>query len=169
MKKFAWIIALIAGAGMAIAEDAAPKKDGPPGGGRRPGMMFEEMDANKDGKVTKDEFQGVQDKRIDEQFGRLDKNGDGSIGKDELPPAPPADSPRARFMPDLSKMDKDADGKITKEEFSAGSKELAKERFAKMDKDSDGAISKEEMEAVRAQFSGRRGGPGGEGEKKDAK
>ena len=158
MKKLAWMVALLALAGVAFAEDDKPKdKPERP----RPGQMFEEMDANKDGKVTKDEFLASHDKMTGARFGRLDKNGDGSIGKDEIPAPPPGaggEGGRPRFMPDLSKMDKDGNGSISKDEFTAGSKEMGLERFGKMDKDGDGAISKEEVEAARAAFGG---GPGG--------
>lgn len=170
MKTIAWIVALLATAGLACAEEAKPQES--QGGPRRGIMNFEEMDANKDGKVALEEFQTGQDKRIDERFGRMDKNSDGTISKDEMPPAPAADSPRARFMPDFSKLDKDGSGTVTKQEFADASKEGAKEGFARLDKNSDGAVTKDEMDSAREQFRGRRaaGGAGAPaGEKKDEK
>jgi Ca2+-binding EF-hand superfamily protein len=44
------------------------------------GSMFDRMDADKDGKVTKAEFEAAGDK----MFQRMDKNGDGIIEKDEM-------------------------------------------------------------------------------------
>jgi Ca2+-binding EF-hand superfamily protein len=55
--------------------------------------MFDRMDADKDGKVTKAEFEAAGDK----MFQRMDKNGDGIIEKDEMQKPhgdqPPADEP----------------------------------------------------------------------------
>lgn len=161
MKKLAWLVALLALAGVAYAEDDKPKDKG----GERPRGMFvspEEMDANKDGKVTLEEFQAAQTKMTEARFARMDKNSDGVIGKDEIP-TPPAgaggEGGRPRFMPDFTKMDKDGNGSITKEEFAESSKAMGAERFAKIDANSDGAVTKEEFEAARPQ----RGGPGGPG------
>lgn len=47
-------------------------------GGMDPAQMFERSDANKDGKITKEEFQGP-----DFVFDRMDANSDGSITKEE--------------------------------------------------------------------------------------
>jgi len=163
MKKLVLYAALIATAGLVQAQDnPAPNRAGRP--------SFEDMDTNKDGKITQDEIQAGQDKRIEERFARFDKNSDGVITKDEIPEMP-ANSPRARFMPDMSKLDKNGDGKISKEEFAEMNKDGAKEMFTRLDKNGDGAITKEEMEAARAQFRQGRGGPGGGsgGEAKDTK
>ncbi len=43
-------------------------------------MMFQDMDTNHDGKISKKEWLAAQEK----QFNRLDKNGDGFITKDEV-------------------------------------------------------------------------------------
>lgn len=157
MKKLAWMLALLACSGIAFAEEDKPK-DKP----ERPRGAFispEEMDANKDGKVTLEEFQAAQAKMTEARFGRLDKNGDGSISKDEYPTPPAgvgAEGGRQRFMPDLAKLDKDGNGSVSKDEFATSTKEMGAERFAKIDKDGDGSITKEEFEAGRPQ-----GGPGG--------
>lgn len=42
--------------------------------------MFQDMDTNHDGKISKKEWMDFQEK----QFKRLDKNGDGFITKDEV-------------------------------------------------------------------------------------
>jgi Skp family chaperone for outer membrane proteins len=50
-------------------------------------MFMEQKDANKDGKVTLDEFQkptAEQLKGMEEQFKYMDKNGDGGVTTDEL-------------------------------------------------------------------------------------
>lgn len=163
MKKFAWIVALIASAGIALAEDAAPAQ--------KQDMMFEKWDANKDGKVTPEEFQAYVDKINERVFGRLDRNSDGFIDKDELPPS----RPYFRDLADISEMDKDGNGKVTKEEFIAGNKDRYKEYSSRMDKNGDGVITKDEQKAGGVPFGSHRGPPQGEGtkpadgEKKDAK
>ncbi len=43
-------------------------------------MMFQDMDTNKDGKISKKEWMAAQER----QFDRLDKNKDGSITKEEV-------------------------------------------------------------------------------------
>lgn len=51
--------------------------------GGRPGFV-QRLDRNKDGKVSKDEFDGPK-----QHFGHLDANGDGFISKEEAPSGPP--------------------------------------------------------------------------------
>ena len=43
-------------------------------------MMYQDMDTNRDGKISKKEWMAAQER----QFNRLDKNGDGFITKDEV-------------------------------------------------------------------------------------
>lgn len=43
-------------------------------------MMFQDMDTNHDGKISKKEWMAAQEK----QFDKLDKNGDGFIVRDEV-------------------------------------------------------------------------------------
>ncbi len=65
------------------AAPGAPGQGGPGqrGGGRfDPAQMFERMDANKDGKLAKDELSG----RMADSFDQLDANKDGSIDQAEM-------------------------------------------------------------------------------------
>lgn len=59
-------------AGQALAEHHEGK-------GHHKGHMFEETDTNKDGKITKAEFQAQGDKI----FAKMDTDGDGVITKEE--------------------------------------------------------------------------------------
>jgi Ca2+-binding EF-hand superfamily protein len=59
-----------------IASDEMPQRHW----ARFGGHMFDRMDADHDGNVTKAEFQAAGDK----MFQRMDKNGDGIIQKDEM-------------------------------------------------------------------------------------
>lgn len=49
-------------------------------GGRNPGQMFDRMDRNSDGKLTKDEMP----EQIAERLMRADTDGDGAVSKEEL-------------------------------------------------------------------------------------
>jgi len=83
---------------------AAGSADKGKGGSRNPEAMFQKMDANNDGTVSKDEFVASHEARA----------------KDSGREAPSKDMIEKRF----AAMDTDNDGKLTKEEFVAG--------FAKM-------------------------------------
>ena len=81
----------------AIADDSAPAKGGEhkKGEGWNPEAIFTKMDANNDGKVSKDEYVASQEERakksghemkkedIEARFAKMDKDSDGSISKDE--------------------------------------------------------------------------------------
>lgn len=82
----AFVIALMFSSNLVAADDAdkAKKLD--------PAKVFERMDTNGDGKISKEEFKTtlgkfprLQDKAevIDKIFGRLDSNQDGFVDKDE--------------------------------------------------------------------------------------
>ena len=47
---------------------------------------FNAMDANKDGKITYDEYSAGYQKSIKSSFERRDRNGDGALTKDEFMP-----------------------------------------------------------------------------------
>lgn len=63
---------------------------GTSGGGSPPkgGNFIDDMDSDKDGKVSNDEFRGPPN-----MFQMLDKDGDGFISKDEAPTGPPSGAP----------------------------------------------------------------------------
>jgi hypothetical protein len=66
-------------AGMAHAADKPARGDKPH---ERPGIAA--LDQNKDGKVTREEFEAGARERAEKAFARLDANGDGSISKEEF-------------------------------------------------------------------------------------
>lgn len=128
-----------------------------PGGGRgmgRGGGMLErlkQMDADGDGKITRDEFQGS-----DRMWDRLDRDGDGSVGIAEIEEMAARRSGRGQgrgpttpggrsggLTPD--QLDTDKDSKVSKKELDAW--------FAKADKNGDGFVDKAEWESA---LSGRR-------------
>lgn len=66
--------------------EAASEKTGQKKGGDRPNVetIFTELDANKDGKISKSEAKGP----LAETFSQIDTNSDGFISKEELKNAP---------------------------------------------------------------------------------
>lgn len=116
-----------------------PPPPPPPGQGMRMQMpTFRDLDRNKDGKITRDEFQGPE-----EFFNRLDANGDGSLSEEEF------QSARQRFQGPggprlgealLTLLDANRDGKVSREEFAK-----IVEVFTSLDRDSDGSLTGEEL------------------------
>ncbi|RLS58108.1 MAG: hypothetical protein DWH91_03225 [Planctomycetota bacterium] len=119
----------------AMKPDAAPEA-APPGGngegrgGRDPGAMFERLDANKDGKVSKNEIPDQMPAEVRQQVMRVfEKVGKEELTREELMRAV-GESMRARagggggeMLQRLKGLDKNADGKVTREEFPADGKE----------------------------------------------
>jgi hypothetical protein len=64
------------------------------GGRMDPAQMFDRMDANKDGKIAKDEFRGPADR-----FTAADTNKDGSLSKDEFEKMPRPQRPNNQAGP----------------------------------------------------------------------
>lgn len=123
-----------------------------PGG---PGGFIAAADANKDGTVTKAEFDASRVARFAEQ----DKNKDGFLVGDEMaagrPGGPPPGAAPAGGPPGGGRgnMDANNDGKISKAEFLANTG-----MFDRLDANKDGKIDKAELAAAPA-GGGR--GPGG--------
>jgi Ca2+-binding EF-hand superfamily protein len=105
-------------------------------GGPRLAERLKEMDTNKDGAISLDEFLA----RREGGFARLDKNGDGFIDASDIA-ATAKENVDYRIKRFLKDFDTDRDGKVTKEEFAA----RAKDRFAMRDLDSDGVIGPEDL------------------------
>ena len=98
--------------------------------------MFEKLDKNKDGKISKDEA----GERLSKVFDRLDKNKDGFLTLEEVQRQRPGAGNRGG-IPEraFKRLDKNSDGKITKEEAGENWK-----RVARFDKNKDGEVTKEE-------------------------
>jgi len=77
----------------------------------------EKMDANKDGKVSFDEFKAARSAYAREKFDRLDSNGDGFISNDDKR------SKHKKYTGKFfDKADSNQDGMLSKEEFMASKK-----------------------------------------------
>jgi Ca2+-binding EF-hand superfamily protein len=97
--------------------------------------ILERVDTDKDGKISKAEFDAEGSKL----FAKLDDNGDGKISSNEMPQRHWAKFGGQMF----DRMDTDHDGKVTKAEFQAAGEKM----FQRMDKNGDGIIEKDEMSA----------------------
>jgi len=153
------IAALALGAGVASADATKTKGDK---AGRGHGM-FQRLDVNKDGKVTKAEAKKV----ADERFAKLDANNDGAITEAEAKEF--RESMRAEHQKKrgdkadgkscegkhgdkrahrgaglFKKSDANNDGKITRAEAAA----MEAKRFARLDTNNDGVITQAEAKAA---------------------
>lgn len=100
--------------------------------------LWDNLDANKDGKVTADEMS----ERHADLIANADQDGDGALTKEEMKAYHKAkrEERRAKHNPD-----KNNDGVIDRTEFI----NAAQERFDKMDKNGDGVISEDEKKHRR--------------------
>jgi Ca2+-binding EF-hand superfamily protein len=118
----------------------------------RGAAMFERLDADNDGKITKAEMSAGRER----MFKRLDRNGDGVIDENEIEKARQAIEDRAasaeaRLSGQWRRMDKDGDGKVSGAEFQARSA-----MFDLADRNDDGVVTKDEIDFMRGLF-GRAG------------
>jgi Ca2+-binding EF-hand superfamily protein len=155
---------LLAAGAVALALCAgAARAEEPP----KQAKFFETYDADRDGKVTKAEFDAA--KGDAETFRLLDQDGDGVVLPAEVglpadfkaPPPKPA-GPAARpggaggLRRALKEMDKDGDQRISKEEFTGPA-----DRFARFDRNADGFLDAADLQGAPGE--GRKGRPGAAG------
>ncbi len=126
------MISTLAGVGVAAAQ---------PAGG--PGKHFEELDTNKDGTVTVQEFEAGALAR----WTAADTNQDGKVTADEFQAAHQAHA-QERF----ASKDSNGDGLLQRSELAR----MPDEFFTKLDTNKDGALSKDETTAMKNHFG--RGG-----------
>ncbi len=118
-----------------------------PTSGRGAGRMLQEMDANRDGRITQQEMQA----RVAQRFAEADANRDNALTMDEFRNAMPrrrADAPAptdgrfARMLEMRFRMtDQNGDGRVTLDEAQA----TASAFFRGMDANGDGAVSQDEL------------------------
>ncbi|MEM1084754.1 MAG: EF-hand domain-containing protein [Verrucomicrobiota bacterium] len=151
------------GDGMIRQDEMRPPRR--PNGKGQPFPRLAELDQNKDGEVTLEEFlQGEFAKRLPEErreafFKRLDRNGDGVISaadrpRGRKPPGPERGSnPKGRSEASMRMLDKDKDGSLSFEEFTQSPrvKDLGEDeqedRFEELDKNGDLRLDRKELSA----------------------
>lgn len=133
-------------AGTTPAKPTAGQIDARPAPGSRaglnPGVIFQRMDRNKDGKISGDEMPD----RMREGLARVDENGDGAVDREEFEKIAQrmrlaATNPRyAQFQRTFMELDKNKDRKLTLDEVPGDRKERFSKMLEKLDDDGDGAI-----------------------------
>lgn len=155
MRRFPYL-AFICTLSLVIGEDGigVPPTENGKGKKREKGhtsRFFENLDADHDGSVTRDEFnqarriQELEEEVRDRLFARLDKNSDGTITRQEIKPQKKGnetlDSSRL-----LRQADKNRDRIITLEEFTTHPRfaklpeKHRKDLFDRLDRNKDGMI-----------------------------
>jgi len=107
---------------------------------------FAGMDANKDGTISKKEFEAFHNKH----FKELDSNKDGKLTEDELQSAHPQMHEHGHGDALISKRfetsDLDHDGGLTREE--AKNMPMLSQHFDEYDADKNGKVTQEELKAM---------------------
>lgn len=107
---------------------------------------FDQLDKNKDGKLTADERPQWSGRHGDHRGGRTmqaDKDGDGRISKAEAAADP-------KFAERFDKMDVNKDGFVDRTDREQMGREHREKWFAEADANRDGKLSKAEMDAADA-------------------
>lgn len=98
---------------------------------------FDRVDANKDGFLTPDEMHAHRMAQGGQAFSRLDADGSGSLDRDEV-------KSTSRLAANFDALDADKDGKLTPDELRSAWAGRGFQRGPRLDTDGDGMISQEE-------------------------
>lgn len=114
-------------------------------GGAKP-RRFDDADADKNGKLSKEEFVAAYP-RLAEEFEKIDADKDGSLSREEMRDYRKQKG-EARLNERFASADSDNDKKLSKEEFAKAFPKL-EDKFDSLDTDKDGFVTKEEMLAAK--------------------
>ena len=111
-------------------------------------MSFEELDADGNGEISREEITN----RAEARFAAADTNGDGLLSQDEMVAAAQA-RVEGRVTRMIAHLDKDGDGAVSLEELPTRGKRGGPDRdamlFGAIDSDGDGVVSEEEYAAMQ--------------------
>jgi Ca2+-binding EF-hand superfamily protein len=144
-------LVLAASASQVLADDGMMRHGG------SAGRMFDMMDANHDGVVTKKEFDNFHDK----WFKEMDANHDGKITREEMDAAHQKMAEQMRgqmreqFKKHFAEADANHDGALDKEE--AKKMPFVAEHFDEIDANHDGKVTMDELEAAMKKMHGQGG------------
>ncbi|QHS59769.1 EF-hand domain-containing protein [Chitinophaga agri] len=127
--------------------------------------LFQKLDTDGDGKISKAEADKMEKGKLKEKFGEIDTNSDSFIDKEELKAYRKKNghSQHRQHTAWFQQLDTDKDGKISKTEAAkqdTGRFQL-KDKFALIDADKDAYLTKEELMAY-GRKNGRGHHPGGQ-------
>ncbi len=151
-SKLCVAAALLGTLGVGIISPAMAERG--PGHGGMSAINFDQLDADKDGKVTEAEIEASRTARVT----AADANGDGLMSADELAAMQLAEmTERANAMAAemITRMDSDGDGLLSAAEMA--SRPGPAQFFDRIDTDGDGAISREEADAAAKKMAEGRG------------
>lgn len=168
--------ALLAAAALpALAQPGPGPGAGPGGGARGPAAMFDQVDANRDGRVSWEEGWGF----VQQRFAAADRDHDGALTQEEMQAAWPmgghrrgagrngpageagqqaASSRRSYWQGAMFRaLDANRDGRLTLEEV----RPAAEARFRAFDANLDNVVSRDELPQPHRLHGGQGGGAPG--------
>jgi Ca2+-binding EF-hand superfamily protein len=103
--------------------------------------QFERLDANKDGQLSRDEIHAYRLAQGGEGFARLDANKDGAVSRDEAKSAP-------RLAQNFDALDANKDGQLSRDELRSAWAGRRQHHGPRMDVNGDGMISRDEAKSA---------------------
>lgn len=112
--------------------------------------LFAATDKNRDGVVTKAEARASNVRAMAKHFDQMDANGDGRLMKEEMQASIAKSTGGrgghgARFEQKYKAADKDGDGTLSKEETQAAKLDRITQRFDQVDANKDGKLTRDEL------------------------
>ena len=154
-------LSLIAAAGVALAAlSTAALADRGPGNGPGPALMqrFDELDTNKDGKLSAEELAALRTGHM----AAADTDKDGTLTRDEMV-AFRQQQAGERAGKAFDRMDADGDGRLSLAEMDSRKGPSPERMIKRADTDGDGVLSKAEVEAWMVKMKGHHGKGMGKG------